>query len=97
MKQKISSRDRAMPEMIRDRVSFETYGALSAGGRSGSGVLNNREADIFHAQKPSYVVYSYATPIAWWSEEHGWYVVSQKFSVTTSKHQGKLYLIGSES
>jgi hypothetical protein len=33
-----------------------------------------------------YVVYSYGTPIAWCDSE-GWYVVSQKFSVTTSKHQ----------
>jgi hypothetical protein len=33
-----------------------------------------------------YVVYSYGTPIAWHSID-GWYVVEQKFSVTTSKHQ----------
>lgn len=33
-----------------------------------------------------YVVYSYGTPIAWRGLE-GWYVVSQKFSQTTSKHQ----------
>jgi hypothetical protein len=33
-----------------------------------------------------YVVYSYGTPIAWYSTD-GWYVVEQKFSVTTSKHQ----------
>lgn len=33
-----------------------------------------------------YVVYSYGTPIAWFGSE-GWYVVAQKFSVTTSKHQ----------
>jgi surface antigen len=35
----------------------------------------------------SYVVYSYGTPIAWYTEGNGWYVVEQKFSVTTSKHQ----------
>ena len=33
-----------------------------------------------------YVVWSYDTPIAWFDEE-GWYVVNQKISVTTSKHQ----------
>lgn len=33
-----------------------------------------------------YVVYSYGTPIAWHSLE-GWYIVSQKFSQTTSKYQ----------
>lgn len=32
-----------------------------------------------------YAVYSYDTPIAWHTSE-GWYVVAQKFSVTTSKH-----------
>jgi hypothetical protein len=35
----------------------------------------------------AYVVYSYGTPIAWFSLLEGWYVVSQKFSQTTSKHQ----------
>jgi hypothetical protein len=34
-----------------------------------------------------YVIYSYGTPIAWHTEGNGWYVVEQKFSVTTSKHQ----------
>lgn len=33
-----------------------------------------------------YIVMSYGTPIAW-HYEAGWYVVEQKFSVTTSKHQ----------
>ena len=35
----------------------------------------------------AYFVYSYGTPIAWFTPFQGWYVVSQKFSVTTSKHQ----------
>ena len=34
-----------------------------------------------------YVVYSYRTPIAWHNNHGAWYLVSQKFSVTTSKHQ----------
>jgi hypothetical protein len=34
-----------------------------------------------------YVVYSYGTPIAWRIDGGEWYVVEQKFSVTTSKHQ----------
>ena len=33
-----------------------------------------------------YAVYSYGTPIAWHTSQ-GWYIVSQKFSQTTSKHQ----------
>lgn len=34
-----------------------------------------------------YVVFSYGTPIAWRVDGGDWYVVEQKFSVTTSKHQ----------
>ena len=34
----------------------------------------------------AYVVFSYATPIAWFGA-NGWYVVEQKFSSTTSKTQ----------
>lgn len=35
-----------------------------------------------------YVVYSYGTPIAWQDcTTDEWYLVKQKFSVTTSKHQ----------
>jgi hypothetical protein len=36
----------------------------------------------------NYAVYSYGTPIAWHTDAEGWYVVEQKFSPTTSKHQG---------
>lgn len=35
----------------------------------------------------AFVVFSYGTPIAWHTDARGWYVVEQKFSVTTSKHQ----------
>jgi hypothetical protein len=34
-----------------------------------------------------FVVFSYSTPVAWFTTLGGWYVVSQKFSPTTSKHQ----------
>jgi hypothetical protein len=34
----------------------------------------------------AYVIFSYATPIAWFGA-NGWYVVEQKFSSTTSKTQ----------
>ena len=55
-----------------------------------SGRLDNEEIvkliDAFNSGQGVYVVYSYGTPIAWHTSE-GWYVVEQKFSVTTSKHQ----------
>ena len=58
---------------------------------SQSGRLDREEqAELARAEYLSigglYVVYSYGTPIAWRGLE-GWYVVSQKFSQTTSKHQ----------
>jgi hypothetical protein len=34
-----------------------------------------------------YVVYSYATPIAWQCRNGDWVTVDQRFSATTSRHQ----------
>lgn len=39
----------------------------------------------------TYLVVSYATPVAWECEDGSVYRVSQKFSVTTSQHMGLLY------
>lgn len=36
-----------------------------------------------------YIVYSYETPIAWHTPA-GWYMVAQKFSQTTSRHQSQV-------
>jgi hypothetical protein len=38
--------------------------------------------------RPLYVVYSYDTPIAWAVGDADGYMVSQRFSPTTSRHQG---------
>lgn len=46
----------------------------------------NRKLKEHFSDSGGYVVYSYGTPIAWRTAS-GWYVVEQKFSVTTSKHQ----------
>jgi hypothetical protein len=53
------------------------------------GRLNEYEAGKLYENVETfdYVVFSYDTPIAWHSAD-GWYVVEQKFSMTTSKHQG---------
>lgn len=40
-----------------------------------------------------YVVWSYATPIAWIDNVGRAHRVPEKFSVSTSKHQGKLYTL----
>jgi hypothetical protein len=54
------------------------------------GRLNREEYALLESAmegvKFAYVVYSYGTPIAWHTDGQGWYIVEQKFSVTTSKH-----------
>lgn len=65
---------------------------LPAGVRPGWGVLGIDEINRFRQidnTEPVYVVKSYRTPIAWW-QDGDWYVVEQRFSVTTSKQQGKV-------
>ena len=54
----------------------------------GNGRLDPEETARYNQDLNSviYWVYSYSTPIAWYTPE-GWYTVSQKFSMTTSKHQ----------
>lgn len=98
----VSSRDRKVAEMIRDRKGFKTYGSFSAQstldaglGNWDSGKLYGEDLESFREQCRliDYVVYSYSTPIAWYSQEYGWYVARGKWSLTTSHHQGKLYLI----
>jgi hypothetical protein len=65
-------------------MSGFTYGEWGSGRLSGE-ALNAWQRDL---PKLDYVVYSYATPIAWHTPERGWVDVRQSFSVTTSKQQG---------
>jgi hypothetical protein len=37
-----------------------------------------------------YVVMSYHTPIAWHDSELGWFMPDERYSVTTSKQQGRI-------
>jgi hypothetical protein len=61
--------------------------------------LAGADLDAFRLDKNqmTYVVYSYATPIAWVtrSADGSAHVhrVEQRFSRTTSKHQGMLYMM----
>lgn len=75
---------------------------------SGSGRLDqkNRDQWIQDWDHIYYVVYSYDTPIAWHTskpkgcgccQDERWYIVDQKFSTTTSKHQGQLWQIRQET
>lgn len=78
---------------ITTRQQF-TASALSGGYKNytpDTGRLNEAESlklgGVMNENGGAYIVYSYGTPIAWFSLLEGWYVVSQKFSPTTSKHQ----------
>ncbi len=89
---------------ILNREPFNTSGSLTARivdglGNWDSGRLYGEDLDLFRAQCDTinYVVYSYATPIAWhWALDNGtadWYVAKGKWSLTTSKHQSNLYMV----
>lgn len=100
---RLTARGYQVAQAIRDRLPFTTHGALKATTHpeGGLGLYSSGQRlcnDDLHAWKRDahdvrYVVWSYATPIAWYTAERGWHVVKQKFSRTTSQHQSRLYLI----
>lgn len=75
---------------IGHRKPFSTHGSLSGttDPHPVPGYLQDGERYRYNKDYPSidYVVVSYNTPIAWHTPD-GWYVVKQKFSSTTSRHQ----------
>lgn len=82
----------ATPE-IAARRDFTTSGALSGRNithRPWGGHLPQGWVDRLTEENPTYVVESYSTPIAWWSEDHGWTFPAVRYSVTTSRHQGQV-------
>lgn len=54
-------------------------------GRLSDGLRGDLEAD-----QPTYVVWSYLTPIAWWSPDKGWVMPEEKYSLTTTQHQSQV-------
>lgn len=72
---------------IATRQEFKASALSGSRYSLGAGQLKGKELATFDADVngADYIVYSYSTPIAWHTAE-GWYVVEQKFSVTTSKH-----------
>jgi hypothetical protein len=79
-------------QFITKRLDFKTGGALS-GYQSGSDPINHpgRLPEEFREsfRNSEYRVYSYVTPIAWWSVDRGWERPEVSYSPTTSHHQGK--------
>lgn len=79
----------ALKDCLAHREPFVTSGALRARtGTIGSGRLP-RVDEYFHSlSRAQYVVYSYDTPIAWVDENGEVRIPDEKYSITTSRHQG---------
>lgn len=58
---------------------------------NGSGMIYGRAQELWVADATAselvYVVYSYSTPIAWYTKRGEWVVPEEKYSHTTSRHQ----------
>jgi len=83
-------------DALKNRQDVRTSGAMRAqSNRPGcipnTGRLSDAEVialrDDSDAHGITYVVYSYATPIAWVRGDGEVHLVAQRFSPTTSKHQ----------
>ena len=74
---------------IATRQEFKASALMGTFAHIGAGRLQGKELATYDADKVGidFIVYSYGTTIAWHTLNFGWYVVEQKFSVTTSKHQ----------
>lgn len=88
---------------LANREAFRTHGAMRSesvnGGQDaawmfarGYGRLPQDWARTLTARRGviTYVIYSYQTPIAWRDSECGWVVPDERYSQTTSVHQGRI-------
>lgn len=90
-----------LTKALSERLDFKTSGSLK-GERTNrivhsTGYLNAEERQTLKDHESGdgvvYVVTSYSTPIAWVTSTGHVHRVAQKFSVTTSKHQGFLHYL----
>ena len=72
---------------IAGKRPFDANSLSGSPGSTGTGQMPHAEAESYRASKPTYTVQSYATPIAWHTEEKGWHVSDTKYSPTASRHQ----------
>lgn len=79
-------------DILRNDVEFNNDLASLRGRKQsyGAGRMTNPERRAFLESAVSYVIYSYETPIAWRTQDGAWHVPDTRYSVTTSKHQGKV-------
>ena len=85
-----------LAKAMHNRLPFKTGGALRGfAGKGGCGMyglgrLNEYERELYKSDDVAYTVMSYETPIAWVNRDGSVHRVDQKWSRTTSKHQGLL-------
>ena len=76
---------------VADRVEFRGNSIWATNTPSGSGMIYGRAAELYTADaiggELAYVVYSYSTPIAWYTKRGAWVVPEERYSATTSRHQ----------
>lgn len=78
--------------VVEMREPFKTSGALHAE-RTGYPSMGRLPAEHHaSANEADYVIYSYGTPIAWHGPD-GWMFPDEKYSATTTRHQGKIFFV----
>lgn len=71
---------------IRERREFRSGALTGRRTLNGNGRLPADYSAALRADEPTYVVYSYATPIGWHGRR-GWIIPDKNYSHTTTRHQ----------
>ena len=80
-------------DLLKNKTSFATSGALRGGPATGAESTGRLPADWrnLYQTGSDYTVWSYATPICWHRPADDlWIVPDEKYSQTTSCHQSKI-------
>jgi hypothetical protein len=69
---------------------FDTSGALKGRNGYAQSIGQLPKSESATLGEADYVIYSYSTPIAWRTQGQ-WHTPNVKYSVTTSRHQSKIF------
>jgi len=83
--------NRSAHEAIANRREFTGSNFRGSRMLDSMGILPNADREVLWHDAGrglfDYIVYSYATPIAWHTSDRGWVVPDVKYSVSTTRHQ----------
>jgi hypothetical protein len=91
-----TTRSTDLTDLIADHKPFKnSSGSLTARASTNAalydtGRMDEAERAIYRSASPTYVIYSYATPIAWHNADGSWYVTDRKYSATTGQHRSQV-------